>query len=456
MTKSERIDACTLIAQLESRPLSERLGASSTYELLRRAAETHGDAPALTFLATGFDDEKATRLSHRQLLYRIHQTANALMELGLSPGGVVSTLLPHLPETHEVFWGAQAAGIINPINFLLRTEEIVELLNAAETQILVATGPDPVFDIWSKVERLKGRVPSLRHIIQIPLPGSPENEGVHQLHTLRDAQPGDRLRFERTFSSDDIAAYFHTGGTTGSPKLARHTHGNEAFTAWAFAQLFALGADDVMLNGLPMFHVAGTLVSTLAPLSAGAEVVILSAAGMRNPNIVKNYWRIAERRRATVIGGVPTSLAALNNIPLDGACLDTCDVAITGASPLPLEVGRRFEAVSHKPLHEILGMTETGGLISLTPRHSPRVLGSAGYRLPFTQVEIRPMVGAEVGPGACKPGESGMLVVKGPHIFDGYVDSRHNDGCLTEDGFLITGDLGYMEADGRIFLTGTG
>ena len=463
--KRPPIDAPALLEEIESRPLSEQLTAESTYELLRRAADLDESAPALTFLPTGSEDDQVTTLSRSRFLGRIHQTANAFHELGLGPTDVVSTLLPHVPEAHEVFWGAEAAGIVNPINFLLRVEEISELLKAAGTKILVAGGPHPSFDIEPKIAELRRRVPSLEHVIQVALDsGSPSRSGKTQLEKtqpgildfaqIRDVQPADHLRSGRNIRSDQIAAYFHTGGTTGSPKLARHTHGNQVFTAWSFARLFELGPQDVMLNGLPMFHVAGSLVCSLAPLSAGASVVILSAAGMRHPNIVSCYWRIAERYGATVLGGVPTALAALNASPLEDADLSAADVAITGASPLPLAVGRRFEELTGKPLHEILGMTETAGLLAFTPRRSPRILGSAGYRLPFTEVAIRPWAEGEIGARACAPGEAGMLVVRGPNVFAGYLDPRHDRGSRTRDDFLITGDLGHMAADGRIFLTG--
>ncbi len=456
MDSSHRpIDAPALLNEIESRPLAEQLAARSTYDLLRRMAEQDEHAPALTFLPSGAEGEPIIRLSRGQLIGRIHQTANTFHELGIGSTDVVSTLLPHLPETHEVFWGAEAAGIVNPINFLLRVEEITELLRAAGTRVLVAAGPHPNLEIDSKVAEIRSRVPSLEHVIQVrSAPDAPIQPGILDFAQIRDAQPADRLLSGRNIDPGDIAAYFHTGGTTGSPKLARHTQGNQVFTAWSFARLFELGPRDVMLNGLPMFHVAGSLICGLAPLSAGAEMVILSPAGMRHPNIVSSYWRIAERHRATVIGGVPTALAALNGVPLEGADLSAAEVSITGASPLPLAVGRRFEEVTGKPIHEILGMTETAGLLAVTPRRSLRILGSAGYRLPFTEVEIRPWANGEIGPSPCPPNESGMLVVRGPNVFAGYLDPRHDRGCRTSGGFLITGDLGHMDEDGRIFLTG--
>ena len=456
MDSSHRpIDAPALLSEIESRPLADQLKARSTYDLLRQAAEQDEHAPALTFLPSGAEGEPIIRLSRGQLIGRIHQTANAFHGLGVGPTDVVSTLLPHLPETHEVFWGAEAAGIVNPINFLLRVEEISELLRTAGTKVVVAAGPHPGLDIACKVAEIRSQVPSLEHVVQVSFtPDAPIQPGILDFAQIRDAQPADRLLSGRIIDRHELAAYFHTGGTTGSPKLARHTHGNQVFTAWSFARVFELGPRDVMLNGLPMFHVAGSLICGLAPLSAGAEMVILSAAGMRHPNIVSSYWQIAERHRATVIGGVPTALAALNGVPLEGADLSAADVAITGASPLPLAVGRRFEEITGKPLHEILGMTETAGLLGLTPRRSPRVLGSAGYRLPFTEVEIRPWSSGELGDTPCPPDEPGMLVVRGPNVFAGYLDPRHDRGSRTSDGFLITGDLGHMNADGRIFLTG--
>ena len=467
-------DARRILADIESVPLDEQLTVLTTYGLLRQAAADRGSAPALIFLPTGADDDVPLTWSYDELLGQIHALANGLHGLGVEADGAVSLLLPHLPQTHAAFWAAETVGIVNPINFLLRSEEIADLMRAAGTKVLIAAGPHPLLDIWPKALEAARQVPSITHVVQVPLtpPSGDDAETelrdglqVLQLAALGADQPRDRCLFDPPTDGERTAAFFHTGGTTGSPKLARHTHYNQAFSAWAYGRLFDLDGDDVVLNGLPLFHVAGALVCGLAPLAAGSTVVILSPAGLRSPTVVENYWRIAERYRGTIVGGVPTTLGALNQVPLGDADLSSSDCAITGASPLPLDVGRRFEQHSGLPLHQIYGMTESAGLAAVVPRgcrdtEDDGGLSITGYRLPFTRLEVRRLVDGKAscspddGERLCAIGEPGMVVLSGPCVFPGYMDPRHNEGAFTDDGFLITGDLGHRRADGGIVLTG--
>ena len=142
--------------------------------------------------------------------------------LGVGSGDVVSLLLPLLPEAFITLFGAEAAGIANPVNPLLEPHQIAEILEAARTSVLVALGPMPGTDIWQKVEQVRGILKHLKAIVQVHGPGDLANK-VYSFSNLLDAQPSDKLLSGRRISADQIAAYFHTGGTTGTPKLVRHT-----------------------------------------------------------------------------------------------------------------------------------------------------------------------------------------------------------------------------------------
>ena len=133
---------------------------------------------------------------------------------------------------------------------------------------------------------------------------------------------------------DSIAAYFHTGGTTGAPKLAIHTHLNQAFVARAAAQMCDLRADDVMINGFPLFHVAGSFVYGLSVLSAGGELLVPGRLGMRNRSFVSSIWKRISDYGVTVVGAVPTIISAINELALD-ADISSLRVVLTGGSPLP-------------------------------------------------------------------------------------------------------------------------
>ena len=130
-----------------------------------------------------------------------------------------------------------------------------------------------------------------------------------------DRQPGDRLVASKPLERDTLAALFHTGGTTGLPKLARHTHGALTLAAWTNVLIFDLGPGTVMINPLPQFHVGGSIIGGLSPFANGWTVVLPTPLGARNPNVVRDFWSIVERNRITVGGAVPTSLAAIMNVP---------------------------------------------------------------------------------------------------------------------------------------------
>ncbi len=283
---------CTLsdIEEIERVLLVERQLPESTYATIRQSALTSPDRPALVFFPDGEHYRESIQVTYSQLLGRIHQVANMLFELGVGPNDVVSLLLPNLPQTHFALWGAEAAEIVNPVNPLLEAGQIAAILRAARTKVLIALGPLPGSDIWEKVVRIRPQVPSLSTVIQVLGTAGPENEWL-SFETQLEHYPADRLLSGRSIASDDLAAYFHTGGTTGSPKLARHTHGNEVFDAWAITQVGDTRPEHVVLCGLPLFHVNAVHVTGLAPLSVGASVVLLSPAGYRDPGVIKHFWK---------------------------------------------------------------------------------------------------------------------------------------------------------------------
>ncbi|MEM7351095.1 MAG: acyl-CoA synthetase [Acidobacteriota bacterium] len=449
MDSDRKITGLDDIRAIEQMAYDEAVPIATTYGAICRSAERNPQGNAITFLPTGAVDEAPIRLTYAELRTRVTQAANLFTELGVGPEDAVSLLLPSLPDTQIALWGAEAAGIANPINFLLRPEQIVGLLNAAESKVLVALGPHPAIDIWSKVEALRDQVPTLRSVLRVG--GGP---GDDSFASRLERQPGDRLLSGRQIRAQDIAAYFHTGGTTGSPKLACHTHRNEVHCAWSVARMYDLGPSSSLANGLPLFHVAGTIIASLAPIVAASEIVVLSPAGLRSPLVVENYWRLVEKYGLTHIGGVPTSLAALLNVPVGDADLSSAEIAMTGASPLPLDTARRFESHCGVRIHEIYGMTESGGLIAMTPRHCERTLGAVGYRMPFEEVKVTRLAGDGSFSQPAASGEPGVLLVRGPNVFPGYKDSSHDGSALTEEGWLITGDLASLDTEGRIRVTG--
>ena len=427
-------------------------GVRNVFEAIWRIAVTHGDKAAITML--GADPEAEPRkLTYTDFAEGVARTANAFRALGLQRGDVVAYMLPSLPETHFVLWGAATAASALPLNPLLKAEEIAALCRAGGAKVLVALGPLAGTEIWQKANQVKDMLVSIQALVQVGGERTSEGAGVHLLADLLRSQPR-QLAFGDLPALDDVAAYFHTGGTTGAPKLVIHTHRNQLAGAFGGACAVAAGPDDVFVNGLPMFHVGGAIFCSLSMFVAGAEVVILSPAGFRNPQIVAKFWRIVERTRTTMVGGVPTALSAVAKIDPRGADLSRVRVNISGASMLSRSVAEQLEHITGKPVHELYGMTETGGVLCVDPVWRTRALGSAGYPIAFCEVRARRLEDGKASNQYCDPGEPGMLVVRGANVTPGYKDAAQSRNLFTTDGWLVTGDVGYVDDSGRVFITG--
>jgi fatty-acyl-CoA synthase len=449
------------VKRLEQTPLSEALTVRSTYEIFRNSAAAFGDKTALTFLRSGDPADEPIRWSYAQLLAGIHQTANLLHTLGVGPDDAVAILLPGCLDYHLALWGGSAAGIAQPLNPLLTDEKLVSLMTAGRAKVLIAWGADDDAGMWSKAMRLRGQVPTLTTVLRVAphdeAPGAAGAlpEGVLDFAARRALEPDDRLASGREIAPADIAAYFHTGGTTGAPKLARHSHGAQVFTAFASVKMTGQGPEDITINGYPLFHVAGVLPASLASLSAGVEVIIPTTTLLRNRQVMANYWKLVEKYRPTSLSAVPTVLAALANVPLDGADISSIRYCRTGAAVLPPELAARFERQFGLHVHESLGMTEMAGISTITPPGVIGPPGCVGLRLPWTQIRIVALdAHGNASDQELPRGEQGMVLFKSPNLFSGFVDPADNAGTFTADGWLATGDLGWIDEEERLNLSG--
>lgn len=442
-----RIAAMADIEALEALPFDTVYPPQSVHDLLCRTAAAHGERIALTFLPSGEPSAAAEQTSYAALLAQVNRAANLFRSLGVDRDSAVALLLPPIPDTHVALWGAETAGRACPINFMLSTDHIVELLQAARAKVLVALGPDPALQIWAKAEAVAARLPGLVLL-------RAGDDGAGSLRAALAGQRADGLDFAAP-GRDDIAACFHTGGTTGAPKLAQHRHGNQVHTAISAAMLYDAGPRDVIVNGFPLFHVAGAFVYGLSMFAVGARVVLPTVLGLRDAAFMRNYWRFVEREAVTLLAAVPTVMATLLKTPPDGADLSSVRLLATGGSPLPTELAAAFEAQFGVPVRNILGMTECAGVVSIEPVHGPRVPGSTGLRLPFSEVVAVPL--GPDGPDLsrrCAAGETGVVVLRGPNVGPGYTDPARNAGTFPGDGWLISGDLGHVDAQGYVHVTG--
>ena len=277
------------------------------------------------------------------------------------------------------------------------------------------------------------------------------------LDELADGQPTGSLAGIRPPRAADLAAFVHTGGTTGAPKVAAQTHANQVACARGIAEWSGLAPGEGVLAGLPLFHVNALIVTGIAPLLSGARVVWPGPAGYRDPALYARFWKIVEHYRIAAMSAVPTVYGALTQVPVD-ADISSLRVPIVGAAPLPAAVREGFARHTARRLLEGYGLTEAT-CASTWNRPGADRPGSVGQALPGQQVKAVRAT-ADGSWQDCAPGEAGVLVIGGPAVFAGYVADprdggpRVSRGDTVRRGWLDTGDLGQVDADGYVYLTG--
>ncbi len=441
------------IRAFEQVPYAERIAAQSTFDAIKCGAAANLDAPAIQFLANADPADTPLVVTYRDFVAKVTQAANMFHALGVGPGDVVSFMLPLLPEAFITLFGAEAAGIANPVNPLLEPHQIAEILDAAKTKVLVALGPLPGTDIWQKVEKVRGGLKHLKAIVQVHGGGDPAN-GIYAFNDLITPQPADRLVSGRQIAASDTAAYFHTGGTTGTPKLVRHSHGNQVYQAWAVNLLLKTRPGATLLFGMPLFHVGGSLTQALPTFSAGGSLVVLSPSGWRNPAAVRNIWGLVERFRPETLPSVPTVLAATLAVPQGTADISSLRYAAGGGSAIPVAVGQAIQDKLKLPVVEVYGMTETSSVHTMAYPDQPIRLGSVGLPLPYARVRIVTLDASGAYERDCAADQIGVVIMAGPGVFSGYLDDAHNKGAFVEGHWVNSGDLGRLDRDGFLWITG--
>ena len=443
------------IKALEQQPYDELVTAHSTYEIFATSAALHGDRPAVTVLGSADPSSIVAHFTHAEFLSEITKAANLFTRHADGTEPIIAIVARNYAALPAIVWGGQTAGVVSSLNYLLTADVIEQLLVAERATMLVVPGPSLDVELWSKLELI---LPHLADVTAIFILGGlpvPSNDPRFVDFDAEVAiQDPTRLSRRRIITRETIAAIFHTGGTTGLPKLVPQTHGNHIHAAWAFGQMFAIDETDIIINGMPMFHVGGTMTSQLSVLGAAGHMILAAPNGFRDPGVIANYWAIVERFKVTIAGGVPTTIAAQAATPLNGAGVSSLRMALTGGALLPSTVAARFEERCRTDLLEQYGMTETLANLATTPFNGEKLRGSVGYRAPFTEIRIGAVTPDDGRGAAAAPGVIGPVSFRGPNAFPGYLNPRHNEGLFLEGGFMSTGDLGYLTPKGQLVLTG--
>ncbi|MDF9295903.1 long-chain-fatty-acid--CoA ligase [Geobacillus stearothermophilus] len=424
-------------------------------DYLRETAEQFGSHEAIDFLGK--------TMTFRELYEQALTFAHYLRTIGLKKGDRVAVMLPNCPQAVISYYGTLlAGGIVVQTNPLYTEYELEYQLNDSGASVLVTMDL-----LYPKAEKVKGRTPVKHWIVtrmqdylptvkkwlyplvqrkqNMPIVRIAESETVHMFRTIMSRKETAPIGVDID-PVEDVALLQYTGGTTGHPKAAMLTHRNLIANTlmcahWVYK---CEKGKETVLGVLPFFHVYGmTTVMNLSVMMASKMVLL--------PRFdVKQTLKTIERTRPTMFPGAPTMYIALLNHPdFPKYDLSSINVCISGSAPLPVEVQEQFERVTGGKLIEGYGLTEASPVThSNFLWDGERVKGSIGVPWPDTDAKI---ISLETGEEA-KPGERGELVVRGPQVMKGYWNRPEETEQVLRDGWLYTGDIGYMDELGYFYI----
>jgi acyl-CoA synthetase (AMP-forming)/AMP-acid ligase II len=373
--------------------------------------------------------EQNIRITYGGLRRQVEDVAGALAALGIRRGDRVGMALPNGLPTIVAFLAASMAGTAAPLNPGYKEDEFAFYLEDTSAKVLLLP-PDGA----DEARRAAGR--------RVPVLGV----DMDASGTVRLAGTSPRSAFDPP-AVDDVALILHTSGSTGRPKRVPLSHANLSISAQNVAESYALGATDVSLCVMPLFHVHGLVASTLATLASGGTVVV---PGKFSP---LSFWRIARDHDVTWYSAVPTIHQLLLARVEPGAARPSGAEKLrfirSCSASLPPQVMHDLEAAFGAPVLEAYGMTEAAHQMASNPLPpGPRLPGSVGRG---TDVRISIMDGDGRHLSA---GERGEVVIQGPNVIRGYENNPDANATSFTDGWFRTGDQGFLDANGYLTLVG--
>jgi len=440
------------------------------YQFLSKTADKFGNRNALSFQITSGPTDKAETISWRTLHTKSVQAANMFRALGVGENDVVAYLLPNANETVFTFLGGSIAGIVNPINPLLDAEQIASILRETGAKVLVTLKTFPKTDVAQKAAEAVAMAPNVKTVIEVDLlrylspPKSwiaglirPKNPVTHSAKVINFTKEMSRQNTTLDFAdskSNRVGAYFHTGGTTGMPKVAQHEYSGMIYNGW-LGKTLLFDEKDVLICPLPLFHVFAVQVVLMSVIASGAHVVFPTPAGYRGEGVFDNFWKLIERWKVSFVITVPTAISALMQRPVD-ADVSSLKTAFSGSAPLPIELYNRFEKATGVNLVEGYGLTEATCLVSINPTDGEKKIGSVGLPFPYTDVRILHCADDGSINKECEIDEVGEICIYNPGVIPGntYTETEKNIGLYADEKYLRTGDLGRLDTDGYLWITG--
>lgn len=441
-----RVASRAHIEEIERVAFPELLPAWTILGALEVSAAASPNKAAILALDRDDPTQVVQRLTYTELVGLVRATAKRLHEVSGDGRPVISILTPLMPEAFIAAWAGAAAGIANPINPFLRTDQVAGIMNAAGTTVLLCGG-----GAWEHVAELRVRVPTLRAVWVIG-----EAASADSFQRQIAAAGDDRVKLQTPREETDTTALFHTGGTTAAPKLVRHTQRGQLLNAWCCGAWSNSSADAIVAVGMPYFHVGGAMCGALRAMVFGQTLVLVGPEGYRSPHVIDAYWNLVEAHGVTNSISTPTTAAALV-AAWNGQRAPPGYAHSAGGSAVPVRVAREFEEKFGTPLHEIWGMTELQGALIGNPEAAVSHLGSIGLAFPYHSLRCIEVEARDADRELAR-NSAGLLAVNGPCVTPGYLEAGRSHELFFRTSatqrWLNTGDLGRIDAQGYVWLQG--
>ena len=442
------------IEAIEQIPLEQRITRWDFAQNLLDGCRIQPDRAALHATHLGHLDGPLHTWSFADLERHAIQIANLLRARGLGPDDVVAIISPTVPSLFATLMGGMLAARPFPINWMLDAGALRDLIEQSAAKIVIALGPTPGFEVWEQVQAAVAPLGERVQVLTVHDPFAAAHP--NDLLTAARQHPGDRLTFDRPVAQrDSVACYVHSGGTTGHPKIVKILHGGMVFRQWAASWGLAFTPHDVVLSDTPLFHIGGLLVRGLVSTADGHTTIIPSMHGARDKSYLANYWRYVERFGITQISGVPTTLSVLAKHPPTTENITSLrPYFATGSTAMAPTIQDRIAEITGARTLQSYGLTENTSHATLDPRDGEIRRGCSGIRVPYMRIRI--VILGEDGhvQRDCAVNEVGMVLLAGPGIAGGYLDPEQNQGVFLPDGYLVTGDLGSLDEEGYIRISG--